>query len=80
MCFRSTIYEARRRSRETQTEIKNLAKTNVRKKNAVIDNLDDFTHTHLLREVQRWQDIIQHTDDRLYLATAVVIFGMVGHS
>ncbi len=56
---------------ETQTEIQNLAKTTVRLKNAVIDDLDDFIHNHLLKEIQRWQDITQRTDDRLYLATAV---------
>lgn len=56
---------------EVQTEIQNLAKTTVRLKNAVINNLDDFIHNHLLKEIQRWQDITQRTDDRLYLATAV---------
>ena len=56
---------------ESQTELQNLAKTTVRLKNAVIDDLDDFIHNHLLKEIRRWQDITQRTDDRLYLATAV---------
>lgn len=60
-------------SDEIQTEFRVLERTIVPLKNAIIEDLDDFIHNHLLKEIHRWEKIVRKPGDRIHLATNATV-------